>query len=125
MGILSSVDTSLYTSPYYAAQETSPFQPIRPVGENDHKTSYAAAQDLDAPEVDLSSYYSNVQPSEYNSDALSYVAQAEHNFGNAVTEALTNGMNPQSAVNLQLAKVAYIASMQVAEVENSTFEFIV
>jgi len=125
MSELSSIDMSAFTTPYAAAQEVS-FRPVAPVDYAKQEMSgYNAAQDYDDSEVDLSDYYSSVQPPEFSSDVLSDVVQAEHNFGDAVMSAITNGMDPQSAVNIQVAKAAYVASMKVAEVANSTFELMI
>lgn len=125
MGILSSVDTSLFTTPYSAAQESGLFQPVKAIDNVKRDTPNVAAEDLETPKVDLNNYYSNVQPENFNSDVLSEVVQAEQNFGDAVMSAVANGMNPQDAVNLQMAKTAYMATMKVADAENSTFEFII
>ena len=38
-------------------------------------------------------------------------------------DTLENGLNPQDAVNIQMAKAAYVASMKVAE--KSTFELMI
>ena len=125
MSELSSIDMSAYTTPYAASQEVS-FRPVSPVDyQKQEMQSYYAADDYDDSEVDLSNYYSNVQPPEFSSDVLSDVVQAEHNFGEAVMSAIANGMDPQSAVNIQVAKAAYIASVKVAEVANSTFELMI
>ena len=125
MSELSSIDTSLLTTPYAAAQEVS-LRPVRPVDyQKQDMQSYYATDDYGDSEVDLSDYYSNVQPPEFSSDVLSDVVQAEHNFGAAVVAAVENGLDPQSAVNIQMAKAAYAASMKVAQVANSTFELIV
>ena len=131
MSVLSSIDTSLFTTPYYAAQETDPFQPIKAIDYAKEETPNIAAEDTETPQVDLNNYYANVQPDEYNqnngssSDVWANLALAEQNFGDAVMEAVAKGMTPQTAVNLQMAKVAYTASMRVAAVEKSTFEFMV
>lgn len=125
MGVLSSIDTSLFTTPYYASQELNSFQPVKAIDYAKQEFPNAAAEDPDTPKVDLNNYYSNVQAQEFNSDVLSDVVQAEQNFSDAVVSAISNGMNPQDAVNVQLAKTAYVASMKVAKAENSTFELII
>ena len=125
MSILSSVDMSMYTTPYSSALETTPFQSVRELDIAKQETPNVAAEDTDTPKVDLSNYYANVQPQNFNSDVMSDVVQAEHNFSDAVMSAVTNGLDPQSAVNVQTAKAAYIASMKVAEVANSNFELMI
>lgn len=125
MSILSSLDTSMFTTPYAAAQDVNSFRQISPVDYAKQEMPNVAAEDKETPKVDLNNYYSNVQPSDLNSDVLSDVVQAEHNFNEAVMSAIANGFNPQDAVNIQMAKSAYVASVKVAEVENSTFELIV
>ena len=125
MSILSSIDMSQYTTPYSSALETSSFQPVKAIDKTKRETPNVAAEDFESPKVDLSNYYSNVQPSDRNSNLLSDVVQAEHNFSEAVMSAIANGLNPDDAVNIQMAKAAYTASMRVAQVENSTFELII
>ena len=126
MSILSSIDASQHTTPLSllqlgndklttTAQEVDKYAKL--------ETPNVAALDRETPKVDLNNYYSNVQSPEFNSDVLSGVVQAEHNFGDAVMSALENGMNPQDAVNIQMAKAAYVASMKVAE--KSTFELMI
>ena len=125
MSELSSIDMSAFTTPYAAAQEVS-FRPVDPVKyEKQDMQGYFSADDYGDPEVDLSDYYSRVQYPAGNLDVLSDVVQAEQNFGDAVMSAITNGMNPEDAVNVQVAKAAYVASMKVAEVANSTFELMI
>lgn len=125
MSILSSVDMSMYTTPYSSALETSSFQSVREFDSAKQETPNVAAEDTNTPKVDLSNYYANVQPQNLNSDVMSDVVQAEHNFSDAVMSAVNNGLDPQSAVNVQTAKAAYIASMKVAEVANSNFELMI
>ena len=125
MSVLSSIDTSLFTTPYSAAIEANSFQPVRPIDYTKRETPNVAAEDPDTPKVDLNNYYSNVQSSDFNSDVLSDVVKAEQNFSDAVSSALANGYTPQDAVNIQMAKAAYAASMKVAEAENSTFELLI
>jgi hypothetical protein len=115
----------MYTTPYSSALENSSFQPVRPIDYSEQESAGAAAGNLEYQEVDLSDYYSRVKPQDLNSDVFSDVVQAEHSFSDAVVDAVHNGLDPQSAVNVQTAKAAYIASMKVAEVANSTFELIV
>ena len=128
MSVLSSIDTSQHTTPLSLLQlGNDKFSTTaKDVDKNaKFETPNIAALDGETPKVDLNNYYSNIQGSELYSDALSYVAQAEHNFGDAVMSALENGMNPQDAVNIQMAKAAYGASLKVAEVANSTFELMI
>ena len=125
MSIASSVDMSMYTTPYSSALENTSFQPIRAIDYAKQDTPNVAAEDFETPKVDLNNYYSNVRPSDQNSSVLSDVVNAEHNFSDAVMSAVENGMNPQDAVNIQMAKAAYAASMQVAQVENTTFELMI
>ena len=126
MGVLSSIDTSQHTTPLSLLQLGADrlTTTAKEVDKNAKlETPNVAALDRETPKVDLNSYYSNVQSPEFNSDVLSGVVQAEHNFGDAVMSALANGMNPEDAVNIQMAKAAYVASMKVAE--SSTFELMI
>ena len=128
MGVLSSIDTSMFTTPYSASLDVNSlnsFQPVRAVDNVKYETPNVAAEDPSTPKVDLNNYYSNVQSSDFNSDVLSDVVKAEQNFSDAVSSALANGYTPQDAVNIQMAKAAYAASMKVAEAENSTFELLI
>lgn len=126
MGILSSIDTSQHTTPLSLLQArndnlTTTAKDIDKYAKLE--TPNVAALDKDTPKVDLNNYYSNAQAQEFNSDVLSNVVQAEHSFGDAVLSALKNGMNPQDAVNIQMAKAAYVASMKVAQ--SSNFELLI
>ena len=121
MSILSSIDTSQFTTPYAAAQEVSLFNQSLPTKEEaKQETPNAAALDSYTPKVDLNNYYSNVQPVHVNSDIGSDLAQASENFNNAVSDAIQKGINPQTAVNIQKAKSAYQAMMNVYQ--TTTFE---
>ncbi len=127
MSVLSSLDTSLYTTPMsvmFDAPLTQPTtaQNIEKVERYDRPN--VAAEDADTPKVDLNNYYSNVQlPDSYsNGDLNSAFKEAGKQFDNAVMKALENGYTPQDAVNVQKAKVAYEALMKA---ESSTFELFV
>lgn len=125
MGILSSIDTSQYTTPLSAlfenpVSQVTTAQNIEKVEKYDRPN--VAAEFEDTPKVDLNNYYSNVQPpdSYVNSDIESELIQASENFNNTAMKALANGYTPKDAVNLQKATVAYKALMNVAQ--KSTFE---
>jgi len=126
MGILSSIDTSQHTTPLSLLQLRN--ESLTTTAQETDKrakleTPNVAALDKETPKVDLNNYYSNVQAPESKSDILSYVVQAEHNFNDAVTSAVANGYSPQDAVNIQMAKAAYVASMKVAQ--SSNFELLI
>ena len=126
MGVLSTIDTSQHTTPLSLLQLNNDRITTTAQEAEKHaklETPNIAALDEDTPKIDLSNYYSNVQPPEVYSDALSYVAESEKNFSGAVMSALENGMTPQDAANIQMAKAAYVASMKVAE--SSTFELLI
>ena len=123
MSLLSSIDTSQFTTPYTASQEISPFQPIQAIDDAKRETPNVAAEDEETPKVDLNSYYSNVLPPSTNNSLESDLAHVAEDFSNAVTSAVENGMNPQDAVYLQKAKTAYKAMINI--VNNSNFELTV
>ena len=128
MSVLSSIDTSQHTTPLSLLQlGNDKFSTTAKDIDKYAKleTPNVAALDPETPKVDLNNYYSNVQATALNTDVLSDVAQAEQNFSDAVVNAVANGLDPQSAVNIQTAKAAYAASVKVAEVANSTFELLI
>ncbi len=122
MSLLSSIDTSQHTTPL-SLQQINPNQletTAQEVEKNAKlETPNVAAEDKDTPKVDLNNYYSNVQSPEMNSDVKSQAVQASQNLSNAVAAAITHGMDPQDAMNIQKAKVAYETTMKAAE--TSTF----
>ena len=125
MSVLSSIDTSQYTTPFSASQAVGMQQSLIEQDKAKQETPNVAAADKETPKVDLNNYYSNVQPSSPETNDVrnqqSRVAQASQNFSNAVALAVEHGMNPQDAVNIQKAKAAYESSIQAAQT-SSTFE---
>ena len=138
MSALTALDTSQQTTPL-SVQQLQPNQlttTAKEIEKNSKlETPNVAALDEETPKVDLSNYYSNVQAPEQrgnhydgqefqNSGAESsmqtHVTQAGQNLSNAIAAAVSHGMNPQDAVNLQKAKVAYESTMNTAQ--TSTFE---
>ena len=123
MSALTALDTSQHTTPLSVLQ--------RPVNQQDTtakevetnakvETPNVAALDKDTPKVDLNNYYSNVQAPEMQTDSQPQAFQAGQNLSNAIATAVTHGMSPQDAVNIQKAKVAYESTMKA--VQTSTFE---
>ena len=126
MSALTSLDTSQHTTPLSVMHLSSNNQQTtaQKVEENEKfETPNVAAIDKETPKVDLSSYYSNVQAPETTGDVTAHAVQASQNLSNAIAAAVTHGMNPQDAVNIQKAKVAYETTMQAAK--TSTFEIAV
>ena len=124
MSALTSLDTSQHTTPISSVQfnfnELTTAQKAEDMQELE--TPNVAAVDKETPKVDLNNYYSNVQAPENNVDVATHAAQASQNLSNAIAVAVTHGMNPQDAVNIQKAKVAYETTMQSAQ--TSTFELV-
>lgn len=124
MSSIASIDTSQYTTTYAAS-----FESLQPTGvrayEEAQPQNAASVDEKEAPKVDLNNYYTNVPPPELNSDFRSQVSQAAQYLDNAITAAVVNGgMNPNDAVNIQKAKIAYEATISAANTA-STFEFAV
>jgi len=119
MSVLSSIDTSQYTTPFTAAIESNVQQNLAKIDDAKLETPNVAAVDKDSPKVDLNNYYSNVQPPSPETNDVhnkqTGVAQASQNFSNAVATAVEHGMNPLDAVNIQKAKAAYESSIQMAQ----------
>ena len=123
MSALTALDTSQHTTPLSLQQLNSnqlrtTAQEIEKVEKNE--TPNIAALDKETPKVDLNSYYSNVQPSELDAEANPQASFTEQTLSNAIATAITHGMNPQDAVNIQKATAAYKTQMQNAQ--TSTFE---
>lgn len=123
MSLLSSIDTSQFSTPFSAIQEISPFQTAR---QQEHyareEFPNAAAEDNETPKVDLSNYYANVQPPEVKNNLGSNISQASQNLDNAISTAIENGYTPQDAVNIQKAKAAYEAMINVFNRSNFEIE---
>ena len=124
MSALTALDTSQHTTPLSLQQIqqnqlTSTAQEVEKNAK--FETPNVAAVDKETPKVDLNNYYSNVQAPHADSNGLeSETTQASQNLSNAIATAVTHGMNPQDAVNIQRAKVAYETTMKATE--TSTFE---
>ena len=125
MSALTSLDTSQHTTPLSSMQFNFNELTTAQKAENNQKleTPNVAVVDKETPKVDLNNYYSNVQAPERNADWSTHVTQASQNLNNAIAAAVTHGMNPQDAVNIQKAKVAYETTMQAAK--TSTFDIAV
>ena len=122
MSSLSSIDTSQYTTPL-----ASSFEAFQPLGakayEEAQVPNVSAVEEKETPQdVDLSQYYANVVPQEFNADVKSQVSQASQNLTNAISAAVANGgLSAQDAMNIQKAKTAYEATINSAN-NPSTFE---
>ena len=126
MSLLSSIDTSQYTTPLSSAQFGSiQFEPERVESEK-AEVQNTAALEKETPKVDLNNYYSNVQAPELNPQRTTDVGvtQASQNLSNAISAAVQHGMNAQDAVNIQKAKAAYETTVTAASTA-STFEITV
>lgn len=124
MSALTALDTSQHTTPL-SLQQIQPNQLTTTAQEIEknvkEETPNVAAVDTETPKVDLNNYYSNVQAPHADSNGLeSHTTQAAQNLSNAIATAVTHGMNPQDAMNIQKAKVAYETTMKTSE--TSTFE---
>lgn len=123
MSALTALDTSQHTTPLSIQQVNNnqlrtTAQEIEKVEKNE--TPNVAALDKETPKVDLNNYYSNVQAPSLESDQAPQTALSEQNLSNAIATAITHGMNPQDAVNIQKATAAYKTQMQNSQA--STFE---
>ena len=125
MSALTSLDTSQHTTPLSVMQLNSNQQTTAQKAETvvKNETPNIAAVDKETPKVDLNNYYSNVQAPEKTADVTTHATQAAQNLSNAIAAAVTHGMNPQDAVNIQKAKVAYETTMEAAK--TSTFDIAV
>lgn len=124
MSALTALDTSQHTTPL-SLQQIQPNQLTTTAQEIEknvkEETPNVAAVDKETPKVDLNNYYSNVQAPQAESNGLeSHTTQASQNLSNAIATAVTHGLNPQDAMNIQRAKAAYETTMRTAE--TSTFE---
>ncbi len=123
MSALTSLDTSQHTTPLSAMhlqdnQLKSTARELEKIAKLE--TPNVAALDKETPKVDLSNYYSNVQAPELNTEVKPQAVLTEQHLSNAIATAVTHGMNPQDAVNIQKAKAAYESTMK--SVQTSTFE---
>jgi len=123
MSALTSLDTSQHTTPLSALQiQGNQFKTTAKEVENVAKleTPNVAALDKETPKVDLNNYYSNVQSPELNTEVKPQAVLTEQHLSNAIATAVSHGMNPQDAMNIQKAKAAYETTMKTAQ--TSTFE---
>ena len=124
MSALTALDTSQHTTPLSInqvqnTQLTTTAKEIEKTAKLE--TPNVAALDEETPKVDLNNYYSNVQAPSTDSNKLdTHTTQAEQNLSNAIATAVSHGMNPQDAVNIQRAKTAYETTMRTSL--TSTFE---
>lgn len=116
---ISSIDTSQYTTPLASAMFSDAQAAAGSRVYEEEKLPNVSATEENTPKVDLSRYYSNVQQPNLNSDARSNVSHAAQQLDNAVLAAIEHGMSTQDAVQIQTAKAAYEANVNVAK---STFE---
>ena len=122
---IASIDTSLYTTPYSSALLGSEQATPTTQKYEEQELPNVAATEETTPEVDLSNYYSNVVPTEFNADVTSGVSQASQGLTNAISLAIEHGMDVQDAVNIQKAKAAYEATISAERTQNSTFEMLI
>ncbi len=122
---IASIDTSLYTTPYSSALIGSVEATPTTQQYKEQELPNVAATEETTPEVDLSNYYSNVTPADFNADTTSNVSHASQTLSNAISVAVEHGMDTQDAVNIQKAKAAYEATVHAERVKNSTFEILV
>lgn len=114
---ISSIDTSQYTTPlstaFYTGNNEHPLA-VKP-HEAEQLPNAAAVEDT-TPKVDVSSYYSNVAAPDLhdngNQAAMSIAAQ---NLNERISQAVTNGMDLQDAINIRNAKTAYESSVTMAK----------
>ena len=123
MSALTALDTSQHTTPL-SLQQIQPNQLTTTAQEVEKNAKFEtpniAAVDKETPKVDLSNYYSNIQAPELKSDGKPQSALAAQNLSNSIAAAVSHGMDPQDAINIQKARVAYETTMNVAN--TSTFE---
>jgi len=127
MSLLSSIDTSQYTTPLTATFVPNQHEVVAELDQAKLETPNVAATDKETPKVDLSNYYSNVRPASPDTADVNNlengVTQASQNLSNAIAAAVEHGMNPQDAINIQKAKAAYETTMKTSE--TSTFQIAV
>lgn len=112
------VDTSLFS---VQPMDTLPRE-IAPVenldaGKRDSNADYEAAKAV------ISSYYQNIKPENFRVDYGSNVKDAAQDLDNAMVSAVEHGFNIQTAMNIQSAKAAYLANVNVFnQAQKTTFE---
>ena len=120
MSSVNAIDTSQYTTPISNLYSTeSLVAAVDRAAYETAQTENVAAAEEEAPSVDFRNYYSNVRPSELNSDVSTNFTKAAQDLDNAVINAVKNGMSLEDAVKIQAAKAAYTAN---ASMLKSTFE---
>lgn len=128
MSALENLDMSQFTTPL-SLQQLFPVQSQSTTAEqvkNNVKleTPNISALEEGTPKVDLNSYYSNLQKMGLNTDVESDMIQTADNLNNVLNYAAENGLNVQDIVNIQKAKAAFNAEMNVFKA-SSTFELVV
>ena len=114
MSLISSIDSSIYSSLIDNITLPSSRQPIAGV-----RSSVAESYSAPSEPVDLSNYYSDLASRDLLTEVAQNVAESADALDSAMVQALENGMSVQDACNVNAALHAYKANCVVLQ---STFE---
>lgn len=129
MSSISSIENSLYPQHIDTMfpimpmdtlpKEVAPIQTDNREGGQDPQSNpdYAAAK------ATISNYYNVVKTDDSNTDISSNVTKSAKDLDNALMSALTNGMDAQTATNIQRAKAAYMANVNIFNAYNDTMKY--
>ena len=128
MSSISSIENSLYPQQIDTMfpvmpmdtlpKEVEPIQADNRGGQNpESNPDYAAAK------AAISNYYNVVKTDDSNTDISSNVSKSAKDLDNALMSALSNGMDAQTAANIQRAKAAYMANVNVFNAYNDTMKY--
>ena len=128
MSSISNIENSLYP------QQVDMMFPVMPMDtlpkevapidtSNGDRQDPQSNPDYAAAKAAISNYYNVVKTDDFNTDISSNVSNAANTLNEAFQTALTNGMDAQTAANIQKAKAAYIANVNIFNAYNDTVKY--
>lgn len=129
MSSISSIENSLYPQQIDAMFPVMPMdtlpKEVTPI-QADNRGSGQDPQsnpDYAAAKAAISNYYNVVKTDDFNTDIASNVRKSSEDLNNALLSALSNGMDAETATNIQRAKAAYMANVNVFNIYNDTMKY--
>jgi hypothetical protein len=128
MSSISSIENSLYP------QQVDMMFPVMPMDtmpkevapidtSNSDRQDPQSNPDYAAAKAAISNYYNVVKTDDFNTDISSNVTKSAQDLNNAMLQALSNGLDTETATNMQRAKAAYMANINVFNIYNDTMKY--
>jgi len=129
MSSISSIENSLYPNQIdtmfpIMPMDTMPKE-VEPIQADNREAGQDPQSNPDyaAAKAAISNYYNVVKTDDFSNDPASNVSGAAEKLNNALMDALNNGYDAQTATNIQRAKAAYIANVNVFNAYNDTLKY--